>query len=77
MATGPPLGWKPSGWGWGVAERRAYARQAEIDRAVTAAKRAGMDVGSIELSPNGAIRLIDRSAIPKAENDFDRWEDRL
>lgn len=57
--------------------RRAYARKAEIARAIEAAQACGIDVGGVELSPNGAIRLIDRSAIPQPQNDFDRWEDRL
>ena len=57
--------------------RRAYPRKVEITRAVEAAKACGLDVAGIEISPNGSIRLLEERAIPKPENDFDRWEDRL
>lgn len=57
--------------------RRAYPRKVEIARAVEAAKACGIDVAGIEISPQGHIRLVEARAIPKPENDFDRWADRL
>lgn len=57
--------------------RRAYARKAEIDRLVKAAKACGMDIAGIEFHPNGGIRLLEARAIPQAQNDFDRWEAEL
>lgn len=57
--------------------RRGYPRKAEITRAVEAAKACGLDVAGIELSRNGAIRLLEARAIPQPENDFDRWEGSL
>lgn len=57
--------------------RRAYARKAEIARAVEALKSCGMDIAGVRLSPDGHIELLEERAIPKAQNDFDRWEAEL
>lgn len=56
---------------------RRYPRKVEIDRAIQAARAAGIDVAGIEISPTGHIRLLEARAIPQPQNDFDRWEDRL
>ena len=57
--------------------RRAYARKAEIARAIEALRAAGLDVGSVRLSPDGGIELIERGSVPQASNDFDRLESQL
>jgi len=57
--------------------QRLYPRKIEITRAVEAAKACGLDVAGIEITAGGGIRIVEARAIPKAENDFDRWEDRL
>lgn len=54
-----------------------YARKSEIERAVAAAKACGIDVSGFEVFPDGVIRIIEARAVPKAANDFDRWQDRL
>lgn len=57
--------------------KRAYPRTAEIRRMMEAARAGGLDVAGVEISPDGHIRLLSADAVPKAVNDFDRWEDRL
>lgn len=57
--------------------KRAYPRTAEIRRMMEAAKAGGMEVAGVEISPDGRIRLLSPDAVPKPQNDFDRWEDRL
>ena len=51
-----------------------YPRKAEIARAVEAAKACGLDVAGVEVSPTGAIRIMEARAVPANGNDFDRFE---
>lgn len=58
--------------------RLSYPGKVALRRAIDAAKACGVDVGAIEVSPDGAIRIIDARAVPKAPVDeFARWEDKL
>lgn len=62
--------------------RHDYPTKAAIDRTVSAmvdaAEKAGIDVGAIEVSPDGRIRVLDtRAVLPSPANEFDRWESRL
>lgn len=60
------------------APKPVYPRKAQIERAVAAAKACGLDVCGIEISPDGAIRIMESRAVPKSPaNDFERFEDRL
>lgn len=55
-----------------------YPRRAQIERMVAAAKACGLDVVGIEVSPTGAIRIMEARAVPNTPaNDFERFEDRL
>jgi hypothetical protein len=60
-----------------MSPRRSYARKSDIARAIEAVKACGMDVAGVRLSPDGSMELLDRAAIPKPQNDFDRFEDQL
>lgn len=58
--------------------RLTYPGKVALRRAIDAAKACGVDVGAVEVSPDGSIRIIDARAVPKAPvDDFARWEDRL
>jgi len=66
----------------GYQPRHAYPTKAAIDRAVAAmvaaAEKAGLDVGAIEVSPDGRIRIVDARAIaPTPSSEFERWEAQL
>jgi len=66
----------------GAQARIKYPSKAAIDRAiaamVAAAEKAGIDVGAIEVSPDGRIRIVDtRAVMPSPGSDFDRWESQL
>lgn len=40
----------------------AYAVQKIIERAIKAAKDAGMDVGGVEVSPDGTVRVLTKES---------------
>lgn len=62
----------------GASLRISYPGKVAIRRAVQAARDNGIDVGGVEVSPDGSIRIIDMRAIPKQPVDeFERWESRL
>ncbi len=62
----------------GAHARFKYPGKVAIRRAVEAARANGIDVGSVEVAPDGSIRIIDVRAIPKQPVDeFERWEGRL
>jgi len=52
---------------------RAYARATEVRRAVRTARDCGIDVGSVELLPDGTIR-VSREREARPANEFDRWD---
>ena len=54
---------------------RSYPRKAEITRAVEAAKACGVPIDSIEVSPNGTIK-ISRGArtTNRQDSEFDRLD---
>lgn len=55
-----------------------YPRKAQIERVVAAAKACGLDVCGIEVSPTGAIRIMEARAVPATPaNDFERFQDML
>lgn len=55
---------------------RAYPRKADIARAVQAARACGLDIAAIEISPQGAIRIVGPcpGPNPPAETEFDAWD---
>lgn len=62
--------------------RHNYPTKAAIDGAVAAmvaaAEKAGLDVGAIEVTPDGRIRIVDTRAIaPTPGSEFERWESQL
>lgn len=58
-------------------KKPTYPRKAQILRVVEAAKACGLDVAGVEVSPNGAIRIMEARAVETPANDFDRYQDRL
>ena len=66
----------------GAQSKIGYPSKARISQAVeamiAAAEKAGLDVGAIEVSPDGRIRIVDtRAVLPSPGSDFDRWKDEL
>lgn len=55
--------------------KRATFRQADLTRAVKAARAAGLDVARIEINPDGKIVLEQsRETISGPSNAFDEWK---
>lgn len=66
----------------GAQTKIGYPSKARINQAVeamvAAAEKAGLDVGAIEVSPDGRIRIVDtRAVMPSPGSEFDRWEGQL
>ena len=59
--------------------RRGYPSPATIKRLVSAAQECGIPVAGFEVTPDGGIRVYERSLSDKAkaQNEFDRWEGQL
>ena len=48
-------------------------KKADIRRAISAAQQEGLEVGVIEIGPDGTIKLIFGSDQPSARNDWDDY----
>lgn len=59
------------------AARRTYPRKVEITRAVEAAKAAGIKIGAVRITPEGAIEIVQADSIRVAKDEFEQWEGRL
>lgn len=54
---------------------RSYPRKAEIERTVAAAKACGVKVASIEVAPDGSIKVSEaKAAAAQPPSEFDRWD---
>lgn len=54
-----------------------YPRSSEIKRTIAAIAKAGIVIGSVEISPAGALRIYAAGSEPDvAANDFDEWDKR-
>jgi hypothetical protein len=61
-----------------AAHAARYATKAKIEHAVAAARACGLDPAGIEITPDGAIRVVEARASPQpARSDFDRFEAEL
>ena len=58
-------------------KRRVAFAKADITRAVSAAQRVGFRVRSIEINPDGRIRLWSDESERQPDTPFDEWEGRL
>ncbi|MEG3151784.1 hypothetical protein U1769_17975 [Sphingomonas sp. ZT3P38] len=54
-----------------------YPSTPEIKRIVNAAKACGLDVGGIEVCPDGMIRILEARATQQGQTLFDRLRDQL
>lgn len=70
----PPLPEAPK-----ATRKRQGFKKADIMRAMDAAKAAGLDVGMVELAPDGTIRLAAKSRMATSLPDdmFAKWEAKL
>lgn len=51
-------------------------RKADIARAISAATKAGLVAGSVEVTPEGVIRIVAVGA-ERSSDMFDQWSDKL
>ena len=57
------------------APRRTYPRKADIHRAITTARECGLNITSVEIGPDGSIRLSEAFAVQSSPlSDFDRLD---
>ena len=61
-----------------MTRRASTFRQSDVERAVKAARAAGLDVGSVEVAPDGTIRVVTATANeneqPGGGSPFDQWK---
>ena len=43
---------------------RSAFRMADVQRAVRSARQAGLDVGGLEIAPDGTIRVLSKTLLP-------------
>ena len=53
-----------------------FPRSTDIQRAIVAAAKAGVEIGSVEIAPTGAMRIYAASSVPSAASEFDEWDRR-
>jgi len=57
--------------------KAGYPGKVAIRHVVEAAKSLGIDVAGIEVTPDGTIRVLESRAMPKKDDLFDQWADRV
>lgn len=54
-----------------------FPRSTDIKRAIAAVTKAGIAVGSVEITPTGGLRIYAVGSEPaEPANDFDEWDKR-
>lgn len=53
--------------------KRRYPTQAAIDRAIRAARKAGLKVTGFEITPSGVIRILDDQSAASARSEAEEW----
>lgn len=57
-----------------AATKTAYPRRSVIERAIAAAKAAGIKVGGFEVDPDGTVRILSERAAPSSDDAYARWK---
>ncbi|MXO94853.1 hypothetical protein GRI34_00285 [Erythrobacter aquimaris] len=53
-------------------------RKVDLKRAIDGAQRVGMDIGAVEIRPDGTITIRAAGEVASSSNElFERWEERL
>jgi len=52
----------------------ALFRQIDVTRALRAALAAGLDIGKVEIDPEGKIVVYTKKETSEPDNDLDRWK---
>jgi hypothetical protein len=57
---------------------REYAARSQIKRVIDAARDAGIEIGGVEVTVDGTIRVLALNQVQRAPmSEFDRWQDKL
>ena len=57
-----------------AAAKTAYPRRSVIERAIAAAKAAGIKVGGFEVDPDGTVRILSERASTAGDDAYARWK---
>ena len=57
-----------------MARRALKFRQSEVSRAIKAAQEAGLNVGRLEIEPDGKIVIITGAALHSPDEDKNEWD---
>ncbi|MEH3121136.1 MAG: hypothetical protein PGN16_04010 [Sphingomonas phyllosphaerae] len=57
-----------------AAAKTAYPRRSVIERAIAAAKAAGIKVGGFEVDPDGTVRILSERVSPTSDDAYARWK---
>lgn len=62
-----------------MARTPSHFRQCDVERAVKAARNAGVEVGGVEIAKDGTIRVMVKTdtANPPPKTDLNSWDDVL
>lgn len=56
---------------------REYATRSQIKRAIDAARDAGIEIGGVEVAPDGTIRILSLAQTqPERTSAYDQWKAR-
>mgnify|MGYP000297679449 CR=1 FL=1 len=58
-------------------DKARYPNITKVRTFVKLARELGIDVAGFEVSPDGAIRIVEARASPDVMTDFDRYKDEL
>lgn len=58
-------------------DKARYPNVTKVRAFVKLARELGIDVAGFEVSPDGAIRIVEARGAPDAMTDFDRYKDEL
>lgn len=59
-------------------QRNSVFKKVDLKRAIDGAQRVGLEVGAVEIRPDGTITIRTTSALSdQPDGIFEQWEDRL
>jgi hypothetical protein len=55
-----------------MTNRKLNFKKADVRRAISAAQQEGLEVGTVEIGPDGTIKLVFGTDQPTVTNDWDK-----